>query len=222
MTTEPPKYPRIPHLGPSEAATPDDVLLPGGLLDGLLRVPVVVEEKLDGANVSAWFENGTPCVATRGGANTMDRGGQRGHVRAWVGQHFDGLRAALGEDRALYAEWLVRRHAVAYTRLPGPLVGIDVWNSAAGAFLSVGERDALLLSAGVSAPPKLFEGVLGSTATLLGLLGRSRFGDVDAEGVIIRPQTNASDLPRAIKLVDPAYRRPSNDNLSRSVKNVIA
>lgn len=46
----PPPYPRIPHLVRGRG-TSDDVVLPGAEVAALLGRPVLVEEKLDGANV---------------------------------------------------------------------------------------------------------------------------------------------------------------------------
>ncbi|MFN2472096.1 MAG: glycosyltransferase, partial [Gaiellaceae bacterium] len=57
----------------------------------------------------------------RGGANTSDRSGERGRVRSWASMHADELVACLGDGYVLYGEWLRRRHAVPYERLPAEL-----------------------------------------------------------------------------------------------------
>jgi hypothetical protein len=67
---------------------------------------VPVEEKLDGANVSLWFDEGRLRVATRGGADAMDRAGQLGRLRAWGAERHGSLVELLEGDVAAYGEWL--------------------------------------------------------------------------------------------------------------------
>lgn len=158
--TIPPKYPRVPHLSADSGATADDLTLSDAAREQLLAGPVVVEEKLDGANVSVWIEDGAPRVATRGGPEAMDRGGIRGRLRGWAAEHADSLRDALGDDLALYAEWLLLPHAVAYTGLPGPLMVLDVLDLRSNAWLDITGRDSVGAAAGLPLPPKPFTGQL--------------------------------------------------------------
>lgn len=200
----PPKYPRVPHFAPSVAATPDDVVLALDGRDELLQVEVVVEEKLDGMNVMAWVQDGIPLVGTRGGADTSDRSGERGRLKAWAAIHADALGQVLGDRWALYGEWLRRRHGVAYSRLPAELIGLDVWDRAEEAFLGVDDRDELLGRLGIPGPPQLFRGVVGTPERLAALFGASAFADDRAEGVIVRA---VAGTPRRVaKLVDPAWQ----------------
>lgn len=117
-------------------------------------------------------------------------------------QRADVLRDVLGDHHAVYGEWLLRRHVVPYTSLPGPFVGFDSFNRAAGEFDTVRERDDLLRAAGIPLPPRLFEGRVRSLAHLRSLHERSRFGEEAAEGLIVRSRS----APRAVaKLLDPRW-----------------
>lgn len=197
----PPKYPRIPHLAPIAGMDRDDLVLDDRGRDDLIAHPAVVEEKLDGANISIWIEDSVPLIATRGGPNTSDRGGQRGRARAWAAEHADQLRAALGDRYAVYAEWLLRRHRVRYDRLTAPLVGIDVFDGETRQFLPLGERDAVLARAGLEVPPVLFIGALGSVVHADSLIGTTAYGSDRAEGIVIRASTPHAGVPRMAKLV---------------------
>lgn len=214
MTT-PPKFPRVAHLARGAGVDRGDLVLDDEDRERLLGVPVVVEEKLDGANVVVWIDDGVPRVATRGGADAIDRGGQRGRLRSWATSRGDELRAALGERYALYGEWLLRRHTVRYDRLPGPFVGLDVLDRWFGRFLRLHERDAVLAVADVPAPPRRFEGTLGSLAAAERLLGSSGFGSTSAEGVIIR-SARPGNGPRVAKLVDPVWTQRADVEWSTS------
>jgi ATP-dependent RNA circularization protein (DNA/RNA ligase family) len=200
----PPKYPRIPHVISGSAGTLDDVVLPAEALTDLLEREVLVEEKLDGMNVMVWIVGGEPRVGTRGGAETSDRSGERGRLKAWAAAHAVQLVAGLGERYVLYGEWLRRRHGVPYEQLPNAIVGLDVLDRRDGRFLSVDERDAVLAELGVPTPPRRFRGILGSTERLETLLGTSAFADERAEGVVVR--SLRGDVRAVAKLVDPAWR----------------
>jgi hypothetical protein len=169
-----------------------------------MSADVLVEEKLDGMNVMLWVEDGVPRVGTRGGAETVDRSGERGRLRAWAAGRADTLASGLSDRFVVYGEWLRARHALAYDRLPSYLVGFDILDRVAGDFLVTARRDALLSGLGIPRPPTRFRGVLGSRDCLDGLLGRSAFADTHAEGLVIRSLDGGS--PRLAKHVDPSWR----------------
>jgi hypothetical protein len=183
-------------LGPSEAAS-------------LLAAEVVVEEKLDGANVMLWLEDGRIEAALRSGPGSADRAGQLGPLRAWVGEHSDAIRELLNEldGGSLYAEWLHLTHTIAYNRMPTYLVVLDLAGRD-GAFRSAGGRDAAANRHGLATPPQLFQGVLGSLAAVEGLIAPSRFGDEQMEGVVVRRGNGGQ--PRLAKLLRPGLQRLSD------------
>jgi hypothetical protein len=84
--TPPPQYPRIPYLWAPPGHRGRDRVIPVGDVAAWFEQPVVAEEKLDGANVTLWSEEGRIQVASRAGAGAMDRGGQLGRLRAWVAE----------------------------------------------------------------------------------------------------------------------------------------
>lgn len=198
----PPPYPRIPHLA-SGRGTRDDVVLDPADTAALLAGPVLVEEKLDGANVVLWGEGGVRC-ALRSGVTGQDRAGQLGPLRAWAAERSDALRALLADGSALYAEWLLITHTVAYEQLPAYLIGLDL-RRPDGRFGPVPARDHALERAGIHQPPKLWSGTPGSIATIEGQLGASAWGPGPAEGVVVRGLGNAE--PRLAKLLRPGFDR---------------
>lgn len=182
--TAPPPYPRVAHLVAGRG-TRDDLVLGPGEVDELLAEPVVVEEKLDGASVVVWVEDGRLDCALRSGPGAMDRAGQLGPLRAWLAGHDHALRQVLDGGAALYAEWLLLTHSVAYDRLPGYLVALDLWLPGTG-FAGVDERNHAMRDAGLATPPERWRGVAGTTATVEGLMGPSMWGPEPMEGVVVR------------------------------------
>lgn len=198
--SHPPKYPRTPYLWshPSMGAE-DRALTPAATVEWFTE-PVLVEEKLDGANVTIWEQDGRLRVASRGGADASDRGRQLGRLRAWVGERTVPLMQATSGGQVLYGEWLWVQHGVAYDALPDWFILLDVWR--AGEMFPPSERETVAAASGLILPPVRFEGVLGSFERLTGLFGPSAFGAPRAEGLVLR-------LPdgRRCKVVDPEFTR---------------
>ena len=210
--TAPPKYPRVPHLASSEAATAADRVLSTDERRALLRADVVVEEKLDGANVMLWNEDGRVQCSLRSGPGSADRAGQLGPLRAWVAERGDQLRTLLGDGAVLYGEWLWVTHTVAYDRLRSYLVGLDL-RRGDGSFLTVEKRNAACTAAGVECPPELYRGIPRRVEAIEHLLGPSRYGSFPAEGVVIRPLDGSK--PRVAKLLRPGFERLADDAWAR-------
>ena len=180
----PPPYPRLPHLLVGRGTRDDLVLDPHDVV-AMLNGPALVEEKLDGANVVVWVEAGQVTCALRSGPGAMDRAGQLGPLRAWLAQHDEAVRSVVANGAALYAEWLLLTHTVAYDCLPAYLVALDLWCRDSG-FARVDDRNGACRAAGLATPPELWRGVAGRVEALEGLMGPSSWGSEPMEGLFIR------------------------------------
>jgi RNA ligase len=211
----PPTYPRVAHLVPGRGSS-DDVTLDSGQLAALLASEVVVEEKLDGANVVLWLgDGGRVNCALRSGPGSMDRAGQLGPLRAWAAAHDVAVRSALSTGyTALYAEWLFLAHSVTYDRLPSFLAVIDLWRGD-DAFASVDDRDAVCADAGLVTPPELWRGIPHDLDAVERLFGRSAWGSCPVEGLVVRPVDASADEPRVAKLLAPGFDRLGDDEWRR-------
>jgi ATP-dependent RNA circularization protein (DNA/RNA ligase family) len=170
----------------------------------LLAGEVVVEEKLDGANVVVWCEHHRVECALRAGPGAADRADQLGPLKAWAAERTHLLRPLLAGDLALYGEWLYLTHTVAYDRLPSYFVALDL-RRPDGSFLTVDDRNAACEGAGVAVPPQLWRGTAHGLGDIEGLLGTSRYGPSPAEGVVVR--TVDGSEPRVAKLLRPQFNR---------------
>jgi ATP-dependent RNA circularization protein (DNA/RNA ligase family) len=197
----------MPHLVPGRG-TRDDLLLLPEQVATLLAREVVVEEKLDGANVVVWCEGHRVECALRAGPGAADRAGQLGPLKAWAAERTDILRQLLVRDLALYGEWLYLTHTVAYDQLPSYFVGLDL-RRPDGSFLTVDERTAACEAAGVAVPPELWRGTAHDLGGIEGLLGMSRYGSAPGEGIVVR--TVDGSEPRAAKLLRPQFTRLPDD-----------
>lgn len=206
----PPQYPRLAHLVPGRG-TRDDLVLDSHEVDALLSAPASVEEKLDGANVVVWMEAGRVECALRSGTGAMDRAGQLGPLRAWLAQHDEAVRRLLAEAAAIYGEWLLVTHSVAYDRLPAYLIVLDLWRPESGSF-AVDERNSRCEGAGLATPPEVWRGVPGRLDVIERLLGLSAWGPEPMEGVVVRSLEAPPRMAKVVRaqfdrLDDEAWRR---------------
>lgn len=201
-------YPRIPHLVGGRG-TDDDVVLSARSRRLLLDVDLVVEEKLDGANVMVWSEDGILCCSGRAGPDSIDRAGQFGALRAWVAAHPQHLEPLLSPGAVLYGEWLYLTHTVPYHDLPSWFVALDL-RRADGSYLGGAERREVLASTGLTLPPLLGTGRF-DIDDLEALALVSAWSEEPAEGVVVRPVDPGAIPIRAAKLVRSGFERIADE-----------
>lgn len=93
MTTKFFRFPHTPHLAWLGNSSPrDDKVLSHGEVASLLSGEVVVEEKLDGANVGLSLDaNGNLVVQNRGQYLSGPHTGQFARLPSWLVQHADSV-----------------------------------------------------------------------------------------------------------------------------------
>lgn len=183
------RFPRTPHIAwLGDGAPRDDKLLSPAEVDELLQGPVVVEEKLDGANLGVSVgPDGRLRAQNRGAWLTEPMGGQFKRLPQWLAARQARLVDALGEDLIVFGEWCAARHSLDYQALPDWWLMFDVYDRRAGRFWSTRRRDKLALDAQLAVVAKLAEGYetperLAERVTR----GRSRYRDGALEGIVVR------------------------------------
>ena len=201
------RFPPIPHLAWLGEGTPrDDKVLSPAEAASLLAGDVVIEEKLDGANVGlSLAPNGNLRAQNRGQYLAEPHAGQFARLPVWLAQHGGALRAVLKPNLMLFGEWCAARHSLDYAALPDWLLLFDVYDRDAGRFWSTPRRNALASVAGLVTVPLLLQGAATVPAlTQLVLNTTSRYRHGVLEGVVIRRETAAWCEARA-KLVRPDF-----------------
>jgi hypothetical protein len=133
------RFPHIPHLawlGPGQPR--NDKVLAAAEAEALLAGEVVVEEKVDGANIGlSTNERGEVRVQNRG--HYLDREQTHPQFRplwSWLAAREAELADRLWPNLVLFGEWCYAVHSVVYDRLP------DWWRSFACTLFRVWRRDA--------------------------------------------------------------------------------
>ncbi|MBC8139676.1 MAG: RNA ligase family protein [Fibrella sp.] len=169
------KYPRTAHIEGSGLQKGDD----GDRVPfiELAGKPLVVEEKLDGANVGIWFkDDGEAVTQSRGHVLTGGPGeAQFALLKTWVSVHQSTLRDAIGTRYILYGEWLYAKHTVFYDMLPHYLTEFDLLDRKTGEYLSTARRYEILAGTPVVSVPVVHEGAFRRLRDLTALVRPSLY-----------------------------------------------
>lgn len=206
------RFPHTPHLAWLGEGSPrgDKVLSPAEV-KALLAGEVVVEEKLDGANVGiSLAPDGTLRAQNRGQYLAEPHAGQFARLPAWLAQHGEGLRSVLAPNLILFGEWCAARHSLDYAALPDWFLLFDVYDRTADRFRSTPRRNELASSAGLVTVPQVLHGK-ATVHTLKKLVSdaASRYSAGALEGVVIRRESVDWCEARA-KLVRPDFTQAIN------------
>jgi hypothetical protein len=181
------KFPRTPHLAWLGTMPPrGDKLLVEAEASALLKRPVIVEEKVDGACIGfSVTDGGIVRVQNRGSYLTPSSHVQFRPVWPWLARHETEVREALGDRLVLFGEWCYARHTVTYDALPDWFLAFDVYDKAHERFWSRDRRAELTDRLGLSGVPLLAAGEF-DRGGLERLLGPSRLGSSPMEGLYLR------------------------------------
>ncbi|HCE6499282.1 TPA: RNA ligase family protein [Pseudomonas aeruginosa] len=186
------RFPHTPHLAWIGDNVPrDDKVLDPAEAKALLTGSVVVEEKLDGANLGLSLgEGGELRAQNRGQYLQEPHAGQFSRLPVWLVQHGEAIRAVMRPERLLFGEWCAARHSLDYGALPDWFLLFDVYDRHAGKFWSSRRRNALAEEAGLRVVPQVFCG----HASVKALIDRvqstpSHYRNGPLEGLIIRRES---------------------------------
>lgn len=227
------KFPRTPHLfWPLDRPPKDDRVLDDKDARAVLSGDVVVEEKLDGANIGISVgPSGEIRVQNRGAWLEPGSHPQFHPLWSWVGQRRPALKQALGNNYILFGEWCFATHSTAYDSLPDWFLGFDVYDISHRRFWSTTRRNRFLACLSISPVPELSTGLITADELCDMLRSQlSRFGHGPMEGLYVRRESEEwlefrAKLVRAEFLcaIDEHWSsKPLQRNRLRSLKQPIA
>ncbi len=208
------RFPHTPHLawlGDDEPR--DDKVLSPEEMRTILVGEVIVEEKLDGANLGfSVSADGKLQAQNRSQFVVPPHAGQFGRLRSWVPAHEDSLIAALGSNLIAFGEWCAARHSLTYQQLPDWWLLFDVYDRSEQRFWSTARRDIWASTLGVTTVPTLMRGKV-SLKELMQMLEirSSEFSAGCLEGVVVRAEHDDWLTVRA-KLVRADFTQNIDDH----------
>eukprot|EP00164_Ancoracysta_twista_P001979 GFYU01002606.1.p1 GENE.GFYU01002606.1~~GFYU01002606.1.p1 ORF type:complete len:254 (-),score=60.42 GFYU01002606.1:243-1004(-) len=223
------KFPRTAHLfdAGGSAMTRDDLL--SDAASQFMSQPVVIEEKVDGANVGFSFsDDGDWELRAQNRSHWIceTTAKQFSGLEKWKQEHREQLVEILGTTKVLYGEWCYARHSLYYTNLPAVFIAFDIYDRETRQFLSTTARNSLLQGTGIPiirriTPPQEIIKTRDEWKKLL-LETASVYYDGPVEGLYIRIEDEAH-LQHRCKLVRPDFIQNIETHWMKEtlVKNII-
>lgn len=213
------KFPKTPHLywlGNQPAR--DDKVFSARESEALLDGELVVEEKVDGANLGL-------SMTTEAALRFQNRGnflegkltGQFAALRGWAVRHREQLHLHLPPGTVLFGEWCRLRHSIHYTALPDWFLGFDLLETASGRFWSASRRNTLLATLGMAAVRPVAHGRLTRNDVLALLGGKSAYAETPMEGVYLRRE-NAGYLVQRAKIVRAEFTQAIGEHWAKGLQ----
>ena len=211
------RFPHTPHIQwLGEGQPRDDKLLSPQEVKALLSASVLVEEKLDGANLGISLGPDDNLRAQNRGQYLIEPyAGQFSRLSAWLAQHQWALTDKLQTGWILFGEWCAARHSLEYECLPDWFVLFDVYDTREQRFWSSARRNALAADIGLASVPVLFQGK-SSLPKLKQLLRNSisRYRSGPSEGLVVRKDSELWCESRG-KLVRAEFTQTISEHWSR-------
>lgn len=211
------KFPSTPHLAilPGVDVRGDKVLSESERNE-FLQHNLVIEEKVDGANLGVSFDSeGNIRAQNRGAYLHLPGSGQWKKLEQWLAPRTDSLFEHLSDRFILFGEWCYAQHSVFYDRLPDWFLGFDLYDKQAGRFLSSECRNKLFIKMCIAQVPEITRGHF-TYSEIRKLLSKSKLTAQPAEGIYLRFDQGDWLVQRA-KLVRPAFIQSVEQHWSRFV-----
>ena len=208
------RFPHTPHLAWLGKDTPrDDKVLSAAEAAAFLTHAVVLEEKVDGANLGfSVGDDGKVRAQNRGQYLMRPFKGQFSRLNGWLAMHEETMLEVLGDHLMLFGEWVAAVHSIEYSDLPDCFLPFDVYDKKVERFLSTIRRNALLSRLGLRQIHQVGFGNFQLTELkelLFKVPSAYRIGS--CEGIYLR--SDDSDWLRArAKLVHPDFNQSIADH----------
>lgn len=209
------KFPSTPHLAVLPGVSiRDDKVLSKREQDSFLSHELVIEEKIDGANLGISFDSrGNVLTQNRGSYLKLPQGGQWQPLGEWIGLRSNRFYETLTDRYVLFGEWCYATHTVPYDRLPDWFLGFDVFDLHERRFVSSKIKQSLFSEMGIVPVPVLARGRF-SFREVINVMQGSSFGSEPAEGLYLR-RDEGEWLAQRVKIIRAGFIQAIDRHWSR-------
>lgn len=211
------KFPATPHLAfLGDVDVRDDKVMSESDRNEFLRYELVVEEKVDGANLGISFDaEGNIRAQNRGAYLHLPSTGQWKKLAEWLALRADLFFDQLTDRYILFGEWCYAQHSLTYDRLPDWFLGFDIFDKLEMKFFSCLHRNDVLRSLRIAQVPMIKHGKFSLSEIKSLLYSQSQFSNKPAEGLYLRLD-QGDWLKERSKLIRPAFIQSVEQHWSRS------
>ncbi len=192
------KFPSTPHFSISITQDiRDDKVLDDDIQNDALTNELIIEEKIDGANLGISFDfEGDIILQNRGSILYSPFTGQWKHLDKWLKSRLEKLFDTLTDRYILFGEWCYAKHSIHYTSLPDYFLAFDIYDKKLKRFIGFDEREKLTKTMGILSVPLLGKGFF-CLNELPKFIKKSLYSDSISEGVYVRASDTCQTFFRA-------------------------
>lgn len=186
------KFVRTKHIINLGGAGRDDLMWQGKELTDFLSNNLIIEEKIDGANLGIFLdENSQIIIQNRSHYISPSYHKQFSEIDKWKYQHENDIRSILGNNPwIIYGEWVVAKHSIHYTRLPNKFILFDIYDREQDKFFSRSRVEQLIAGTQFVQIHKITEGNFNLTQLKKIAYSNSVYYDGPVEGIYARAITD--------------------------------
>lgn len=173
----------------------------------LFNGKLVIEEKMDGANVGIIRHKKGFHLQKRGSLVGSSEHPQFQRFHAWANnEKYDSIMK-IPLHCTVYGEWLYATHNIPYRNLPDYFLMFDVWNNIKKRYLDRFEREDFIILNNLDfyQVPILFDGYIDYEDAIKMIPRASEYGEY-AEGIVVKRYTKGRQYYKG-KIVDPRFHK---------------
>jgi len=172
---------------------------------------IVIQEKIDGANLSIRFNPERDSIASFGREDRLSLGNSMRGAWEWSQRlEKDTVKSILGDKLLLFGEWLCP-HTILYPEERYQTAYFyDVWDLENQHYLHQDEVESIVNQLGLNYVPVLYKGKFISWDHVKSFIGQTALGGSQGEGVVVKNMTRLNDpeanFPFCLKIVGEAFK----------------
>lgn len=197
------KFVRTKHIMNLGGKGRDDLIWLGKELDDFMKQTLIIEEKIDGANLGIFIdEDGKIIVQNRSHYISPSYHKQFADIDKWKYQHTDDILQVIGTNPwIIYGEWVVARHSIHYTKLPDKFILFDIYDRSTDKFFSRTKVEELIHGTSFKQIRKIAEGKFTLAQLKKLVYSPSIYYDGPIEGIYARCFNDDSTVKYRGKIV---------------------
>lgn len=187
------KFPKTNHIVNLGAMSRDDKIFTQKELNEFLSMDVIVEEKVDGANLGIFYDHTSNKIKAQNRSHFVDSDyhAQFKLLDKWILNHTSDLMTIFDKGSyIIYGEWVYFKHSINYTKLPDYFVAYDIYDRVSNTFMSRDDTEKMLENTTIKMVPIIFRGKTNLDRLKALVNTESKFYNGPIEGIYVRAFEN--------------------------------
>lgn len=183
------KFPRTKHIINLGGMTRDDLIFTQTKLKEFLNMELLIEEKIDGANLGIFLDKTTMKIMVQNRSHFVNSSyhEQFKLLDNWINTHYAELYTILeNNEYILYGEWMYFKHSIHYTNLPDYFILFDIYDRTTKEFFSRDIVDSIIKNTTLKQTPIIAKGKFTLEELKNFTKNKSSFYDGIVEGIYVR------------------------------------